>query len=113
MLKYSGLRNNFDELKYVIRKRKPDICLLNETHVTDEYCDNSDLKINNYECIHCKSYSNHTGGVSVYINKRIKYKNVLVTEQKIAWYLSLEVNINKASTVIACVYFSVKTKLRY
>lgn len=100
-----GLRNNFDELKYVIKKRLPDICFLNETHVVDE-CDVSDLKINNYVCIHCKSYSKHTGGVTVYVNSRIKYKNVSVIEQKIAWYLSLEIEINKVSTTLAGVYLS-------
>lgn len=95
-----GLRNNFDELKLVIRKRKPDVIFLNETHLTDD-CDISDLKIINYECIHCKSFSKHTGGVSVFINSRVKYEMVSIVEQNIAWYLSFEININRVSTVLA------------
>lgn len=78
---------------------------LNETHVTDD-CDINDLVLNNYECIHCKSYSKHTGGVSIYISNRIKYKNVSIVEQNIAWYLSLEIIVNKVLTVLACVYLS-------
>lgn len=67
----NGFRNNFTELKYVVNVRKPDIILLNETHLTDK-CDVSDLRIKNYNIINALSYSKHTGGVTALINKKIK-----------------------------------------
>lgn len=97
------------ELKYVIRKKNPDICLLNETHVTNE-CDINDLSIQNYQSIHCLSHSKHTGGVSVLVKKNIKYTNVSACQQQIAWYLSIELNIYKTPTVIAGVYLSSKNE---
>lgn len=101
----NGLRNNFTELKYVVRTRKPDIFFLNETHLT-ENCDNNDLKVNNYSVLHCMSHSKHTGGVSVLINKRFKYSRVNMTKEQIAWYLSFEMYINKKPTIFAGVYLS-------
>lgn len=89
----------------MIRIRNPDICILNETHMT-ENCDTSDLNLRNYHVIHCNSYSKHTGGVSLYIKKSIKYSNVSVCQQQVAWYLSVEINISKIPTVIAGIYLS-------
>lgn len=52
------------------------------------------------------SHSKHTGGVSVLINKRLKYSRVNVTKEQIAWYLSFEMYINKKPTIFAGVYLS-------
>lgn len=101
----NGLRNNLTELKFVIRARKPDVVFLNEIHLT-ENCDTSDLKIRNYNFEYCLSHSKHTGGVCAYINNQIKYENVSLRQENIAWYLSLEIIINKKSTVLAGVYLS-------
>lgn len=105
----NGLRNNFTELKYVIRQKKPDIVFLNETHVTD-LCDTSDLKINNYCFVNCPSHSVHTGGVCAFINKNIKYSKISVINEQIAWLLSFEIVVNKASTTFAGVYLSSKNE---
>lgn len=96
-------------MRYVIKKRKPDICLLNETHVTHE-SDISNLKLGNYDFVHCKSYSKHTGGVSVYVNRSIKYRNAAVFEYNNAWFVSLEININNLSTIFAGVYLKCDNK---
>lgn len=97
------------ELKYAIKKRNPDICILNETHVTEQ-CDISDLTIKNYHVIHCNSFSKHTGGVSFYIRKSIKYSNVSVYEQHVAWFLSIEISIYNIPTVIAGIYLSANSE---
>lgn len=89
----------------MIRNKKPDICFLNETHLTED-CDINDLRINGYNFISCNSSSKRTGGVCVFINKKIKYSKVNVISQQIAWYMSLEVNISKIPTILACVYLS-------
>lgn len=104
-----GLRNNFEELKYVTRKRKPDLFFLDETHAIGEL-DINDLKIKKYDVLHSYSHSKHTGGVCVYIKKGIKYKNVFVVQQEFAWYLSIEININTVPTVFACVYLSARNE---
>lgn len=81
----------------MINKSKPQICLLNETHVTKK-CDNSDLKINNYNFVNGFSYSKHT--------EDIRFRNLSIAEEQCAWYLSLELNVNKMSYIFACVYLS-------
>lgn len=100
------MRNNFDELKYVIKHRRPGVCFLNETHLTDD-CDIGDLKINKYNLITCNSYSRHTGGVCVYIEKNIIISNLkLIKKNNLLWILSFETSINNVNTVFACVYLS-------
>lgn len=107
-----GLRNNFEELKYVIRKRKPDICFLNEIYITED-CEVNDLMLNYYKFYKCNSYSKHTGGVCLYINKNVRHKNVIVNEQQIAWYISFEMCINETPTLLACVYLSASENKNY
>lgn len=100
-----GLKNNLSELKYVIRKRKPIICFLNETHLTAE-CDSNEIKFNGYKLLHCFSHSKHTGGVSVLIANKIKFSNVAIYEHNFAWFLSIEVIVNKKPIIFAGVYLS-------
>ncbi|RYX86064.1 hypothetical protein EON73_02695 [bacterium] len=100
-----GLRNNFTEFKYVLRIKKPVIVFLNETHVTED-CDISDLYIKDYISINCLSHSKHTGGVCAFIHKSIKYTNLSVIKENIAWYLSFEIFIHKSPIVMAGIYLS-------
>lgn len=60
--------NNLVELKSVMEKRQTDICMLSETHVTEDIID-AEIKINKYKCYKSVSHSRHTGGVSVYRRK--------------------------------------------
>lgn len=105
----AGLRNNFVELKYVVKKRQPKIIFLNETHVS-ESCDINDLKLRGYYSIHCESHSKHTGGVSAYISNDLKVKNVKQIKQLIAWYISFVIVVNKIPIVFAGVYLSAKSE---
>lgn len=101
----NGLRNNFTELKYVVRNKKPNIIFLNETHCTSD-CDTGDLNIVGYDFVNCVSHSKHTGGVCVFIKKNLKYFNIKIDCQQIAWYLSFELIVNESPTILACVYLS-------
>lgn len=102
----AGLRNNFNELKYVIKCSKPDIVFLNETHLT-ELCETSDLKLKDYQTpINCLSHSKHTGGVSVFVHNKIRISNVNVINEQFAWYLSFESRVNNELTVFAGLYLS-------
>lgn len=105
----AGLRNNFGELKYVIKKRKPSVILLNETHVTID-CDTNDLKLNGYNFIKCDSHSKHTGGVCAFIDKKIKTNNVKTFNDQVAWYISFEIVVNKSPITFAGIYLSAKSE---
>lgn len=100
-----GALNNIDELKYVLKKRKPDICLINETHITLD-TDLNALQIANYQLHCCFSHSKHTGGVSAYINKRLKIDKVSTFNNEFAWLLSFEISLNNERSTIAGVYLS-------
>lgn len=100
-------KTNFDELKYVLYNQKPDICLLSETHVT-ENCDTHNLKIMNYRPYFCFSHSTHTGGVIAYIHKQIRIKNVQTFKSELAWILSFELCTYEENVIIAIVYLSCK-----
>lgn len=103
------MRNNFSELKHVVLNRKPDIVFLNETHVTNS-CDISDIKIKNYNFLNCPSYSKHTGGVCVFINKKYKYDNVIVINEQLFWLLSFEICTSNVNTIFAGIYLSSKNE---
>lgn len=100
-------KTNFDELKYVLLNSKPDICLLSETHVT-ENCDTNNLKMRNYKMHFCFSHSNHTGGVIAYIREQIKVKNVQSYKSDSVWILSFELSTTDEPILIAIVYLACK-----
>lgn len=100
-------KTNFDELKYVLYNQKPDICLLSETHVTDN-CDIDNLKIAHYKPYFCFYHSTHTGGVIAYINKKIQTKNIQTWNCDMAWILSFELCNNEENIIVAIVYLACK-----
>lgn len=79
--------------------------MLNETHLTDEVEDN-EVRVRGFDLIRCDSDSNHTGGVVVYINKKIKYRNVKRIRTEFAWIVSFQMNIGSGIITIAAVYLS-------
>lgn len=103
------MRNNFTELKYVVKKRQPKVIFLNETHLT-EMCDVADLNLKGYISFHCVSHSKHTGGVSVFIRNEMKVNNMEIIQQQIAWYISFSIVVNKNPIVLAGVYLSFKNE---
>lgn len=84
---------------------KPSIVFLNETHVTDD-CDICDLRLSGYIFVNCLSHSKHTGGVGAFIHKSIKYDNISIIRENLAWYLSFDIVVNKMSIHIAGIYLS-------
>lgn len=101
-----GLINNYNELKYVIRKRKPDICICDETHLTNEIL-NSEIKINGYTILRTDSHSTRTGGVCVFIKDGLRTSNFMADSTDFIWLKSFDLYINKTYTVkIVAVYMS-------
>lgn len=96
-----GLLNNFTELKYVMNKRKVDICLLNETHLTSDI-ENNEMKMRGYNIIRCDSETRHTGGVVVYIRNNIKFNTVKTYKTEFSWIISFRVNIGRGNIRYYC-----------
>lgn len=88
-----------------MRRKKPTICLLSETHITNEININ-EFEITGYRCIHCESHSTHTGGVIAYIEKNVNIKDISVLKTQFFWCLSFKINMNKETVTIAIVYLS-------
>lgn len=99
------MRSNFDELKYVLNKKKPVICLLSETHITEDM-DINDFYIDGFNCVCCNSYSSHTGGVVAYINNKIKISEVNILNSQLLWCLSFKIRTQNMDLVVAGVYLS-------
>lgn len=89
----------------MIKKRNPDICLLNETHITDEI-NNTEIKISGYNLMRCNSYSNRTGGVNAYVKKEIQTKNMNVYNSELMWLLSFDIKSQIGVITICGVYLS-------
>lgn len=87
------------------------IVFLNETHITDD-CDIGDLRLKDYIFVNCLSHSKHTGGVCAFIHKSIKYDNISVINENLAWYLSFDIYINKVPILLAGVYLSASENKR-
>lgn len=73
--------------------------------MTDD-CDISDLRIKDYIFVNCLSHSKHTGGVCAFIHNSVKYSNVSVIKENLAWYLSFEIYVNKLPIILAGIYLS-------
>lgn len=66
-----GLRTNLTELKYVLKKNRPSICIVTETHITSEI-ENSEIKVSGFRILRCDSTSNHTGGVIAFVQSSLR-----------------------------------------
>lgn len=104
-LNIRGMKSNFDELKYVMNKKKPTICLLSETHLSEDM-DINDFNISGYNCVCCKSHSSHTGGVVAYINNKIKVTDVDIVNTMLLLCLSFKIRVQDINLVVAGVYLS-------
>lgn len=107
-LNIQGLLNNFVELKYVLKKRRPDICLLNETHVTEDVMD-TEIKIRGYHLIRSNSHSTSTGGAVAYINDKLKFSNVKTESNDVAWLTMFDLTTKNSIVTIAGIYLSAET----
>lgn len=98
-LNIQGILTNITELKLIIRKIKPLIVILSETHVTDDIQD-SELMIRDYDLCRCDSESRHTGGVIIYVKNDLKHEiiDLYVIPMKF-WAMSVRVEVSSCITV--------------
>lgn len=104
-LNIQGLLNNFTELRYVIKKKSPDICLLNETHITEDV-NTAEIKITGYNIIRSDSFSSRTGGVVAYIKRNIKIGNIKCHASQLLWIASFDIQSRLKNTMICGMYLS-------
>lgn len=97
--------NNKTELKYVLRELATDICMCNETHLTEDINDN-EIEISGYNVIRCNSGSSRTGGVVVFITKKMKFYSVKTCATNFAWIVSFQIDTGHRKVTIAAVYLS-------
>lgn len=98
-----GLLNNFDELKFVLKKYKPEICVLSETHVTEAIND-CELKIRNYKILRTNSESTRTGGVVIYVNQNLKITDVQRYQTNYIWINTFTVLTIDDKITVAGIY---------
>lgn len=102
-----GLISNLAELRLVLHKYKPDICVTMETHVTDEIMDNEIKMGRQYRIIRTNSSSNRTGGTVVFVNKKLKVTNVLCSSTNYIWLSAFDITTQDHELIkIVAVYMS-------
>jgi exonuclease III len=105
-LNIQGLTNNIEELKYVIHKQKPVLCIVSETHTTTDIL-NNEVNINGFKLLRTDSHSSRTGGVAVYIRNKIHITNIKSYVENFIWLNTFELLAsNNRSIKVAAVYMS-------
>lgn len=105
-LNIQGLLNNLDELKYVMKKRRPDICVCSETHITEDVL-NSEIEIKGYTLLRTNSQSSRTGGICIYVKKSLKIMNSKADFSDFIWLHSFDLCVdNNESVRMVGVYMS-------
>lgn len=86
----------------MIRKRKPDICILSETHTTADIL-NSEIKLNRYQLLRTNSASYRTGGVVVYISNSLSFEDVKSDANDFIWWNSFHLicSMNRKIKIVA------------
>lgn len=64
-----GAINNLNSVRCVIKKHKPLLLFMSETHLTNDVQD-FEISCDGYQIIRCDSHSKRTGGVLIYIKKK-------------------------------------------
>lgn len=89
----------------MIKYECPDMCLLSETHITNDIADR-EIKIAGYRSVRCNSRSNRTGGIVAYVKSNIRIQKMKVFATEINWILSFVTKVNGKNVMIAGVYLS-------
>lgn len=90
-----GLTGNIEQLRINTQSSKPKLIFLSETHLTKNIF-NREVGIRNYDIIRSDSQSRHTGGVAIYVRKKLNYK--IISNEQIKnnmWILSIQINEHK------------------
>lgn len=74
----------------MIRDKNPYIVFLSETRVTENIYD-QELEIKGYNTVRCNSHTRYTGGVLIYIRKRINYEIISNTFTEGNWFLLIRI----------------------
>ena len=96
-----------DEIENLVFKElRPCLVGLTETHVTNQIQDH-ELRISGYECVRGDSESTRTGGVLVYIDKRIRFEIKAIDKCEGNWW-SIIINIQDRNCkgIVMVVYHS-------
>jgi exonuclease III len=96
-----------DEIEDVlIKKYKPNIIGFTETHITQQIEDH-ELQISGYVCVRGDSESSRTGGVLLYIDRRIKFDIIAIeTCEKNWWTTTVKIKDKNYTGIIMVVYHS-------
>jgi len=85
-LNVQGFLKHKDEIENVyLRRFRPGIMRFTETHVTD-MIEGHELNINGYVCVRGDSESSRTGGVLLYIDRKIKFEISFVNRSAGNWW---------------------------
>lgn len=74
----------------LIKEKKPIMICLSETRLTDDI-NEQEIAIKGYNVIRCDSHTRFTGGVLIYIRKRIQYEIITSLFTEGNWFLSIRV----------------------
>lgn len=74
----------------LIREKNPYIVFLSETRVTENIYD-QELEIKGYNIVRCNSHTRFTGGVLIYIRKRIQYEIISNSYNQGNWFLLVRI----------------------
>lgn len=77
-------------MKILIQEKKPIIVFLTETRCIEEIKDN-EINIKGYNLIRCDSYKKTTGGVIIYLKKKITYNIISNYSEDDNWFLSIRI----------------------
>jgi Reverse transcriptase (RNA-dependent DNA polymerase)/Endonuclease-reverse transcriptase len=82
---------HLDVARLLIRSAKPDVLVLTETHITEDWED-QEIDIKGYNKLNVVSSSRHTGGILVFLVDNIKYSNVRIdVRERAIWSISLNI----------------------
>lgn len=105
-LNIQGLLGHKDELELIIKKKRPTIVCLSETHITTDIGEH-ELYIRGYKLQQATSESRHTGGVAIYIREDIKYcKTLDKVLLKNFWATGINIVTKKEKIVLVVLYHS-------
>lgn len=102
-----GFLSHKDELENVlVKKYKPSIIGFTETHVTQQIEDH-ELDISGYICVRGDSESYRTGGVLLYVDRRIKFFIIAIeTCDKNWWSITVKIKDKNYIGIIMLMYHS-------
>jgi len=94
-----------DELTIAIKKTKPLVVCLSETHITEAIFE-TELAIHGYVYYDVKSDNSRTGGCAMYIRNDVKVITVNRLVKIGSWYLTCKIKILNSELIISVLYRS-------